>query len=262
MILDTLTVTAAGKSLIAAAVAQGGRVVFTRCAVGNGVGNSDMESMTAITDEVGEYTIEAVRATDVAAIVVVKEAAIGTAYYLREIGLFAKLGEGSEILFASARESENPEYIQPIGSTSRDVSYTMQFTMVNAADAVVQMASAQYIKEMQKGKPNGVASLDESGKVPKDQLPDSDPVTLESLGAAPKAHTHAATDIGAAPKEHTHAASTISAGTFASTEVCAKSGTEYWTSRVRNIVLLDGMLADESVVTMYCGNGDIALIYE
>ena len=249
MILDTLTVTAAGKSLIAAAVAQGGRVVFTRCAVGNGVGNSDMESMTAITDEVGEYTIEAVSATDVAAIVVVKEAAIGTAYYLREIGLFAKLGEGSEILFAAARESENPEYIQPIGSTSRDVSYTMQFTMVNAADAVVQMASAQYIKEMQKGKPNGVASLDESGKVPKDQLPDSDPVTLESLGAA--------------PKEHTHSASNIGAGTFAG-HVSVPQGNymTYETAHVLNVALLDGMWADKSVVSLYCGDGDLAMIYE
>lgn len=244
MILDTLTVTAAGKSLIAAAVAQGGRVVFTRCAVGNGVGNSDMESMTAITDEVGEYTIEAVSATDVAAIVVVKEAAIGTAYYLREIGLFAKLGEGSEILFASARESENPEYIQPIGSTSRDVSYTMQFTMVNAADAVVQMASAQYIKEMQKGKPNGVASLDESGKVPKDQLPDSEPVTLGSLGAAPKKHSHAASD--------------ISAGTFAGTVYANNLLTDYFTSCVRNISIDDY----EPVAGMTYFDGDISLVYE
>lgn len=245
MILDTLTVTAAGKSLIAAAVAQGGQVAFTRCAVGNGVGNSDMESMTAITDEVGEYTIEAVSATDAAVVVVVKETAITTAYYLREIGLFAKLGEGSEILFAVARESESSEYIQPSGSTARDVSYTMQFTMVNAADAVVQMASVQYIKEMQKGQPNGVASLDASGKVPKEQLTDSEPVTLESLGAA--------------PKEHTHAASDISAGTFAGQVSAPVSDwMDYEMAYVRN-----------AVITMYppdagmgYNNGDLAFIYE
>lgn len=249
MILDTLTVTAAGKSMIAAALAQSGKVIFTRCAVGSGVGNSDMESMTSIAGEVGEYTIEAVSATDAAVVVVVKEAPMSAAYYLREIGLFAKLGEGSEILFAAARESENPEYIQPVGSTARDVSYAMQFTMVNAVDAVVQMASVQYIKEMQKGKPNGVASLDESGKVPKEQLPDSDPVTVESLGAAPAQHQHSASNIGA--------------GTFAgNVRVPQSDGMDYETPRVRNITLLDAGMHSQPLAGMDYQDGDIAFLYE
>lgn len=61
----------------------------------------------------------------------------------------------------------------------------------------------------------------------------------------------------------THPASMISAGTFAGHVSAPQSDyMTYETPFVRNIVLLDGMWADESIVTMYCGNGDIALIYE
>lgn len=62
---------------------------------------------------------------------------------------------------------------------------------------------------------------------------------------------------------HTQSASTITSGIFVgNVAVPQTSGMAYESPLVRNIALLDGMWADESVVTMYCGNGDIALIYE
>lgn len=171
MILDTLTPTALGNALIASALAQGGKIVFTRCAVGSGIGGGDIKSMTSVAEEVGEYAIEAVTASDVSAVVVVKETTFSEPYYLREIGLFAKLGEGNEILFAAAREEESPEYIQPDGSALRDVSYTMQFMFSEASNVVVEMASVRYVRESQKGQPGGIPTLDENAKIPHEQIP-------------------------------------------------------------------------------------------
>lgn len=183
MILDTLTPTELGNNLIATALAQGGKITFTRCAVGSGLSGGSIESMTAIADEVGEYTIEAVTVSATSAIIVVKETEMPEAYYLREIGLFAKLGEGSEILFAAARETENPEYIQPGGSSVRDVSYTLQFTISNADNVVVKVASVLYIRESQKGVPGGIATLDNNGTIPKGQIPALSYIPVEEKGA-------------------------------------------------------------------------------
>ena len=62
---------------------------------------------------------------------------------------------------------------------------------------------------------------------------------------------------------HTQSASTITSGTFAGHVSAPQSDyMTYETPFVRNIALLDGAWNDESIVTMYCGDGDIALIYE
>ena len=101
----------------------------------------------------------------------------------------------------------------------------------------------------------------------------ADPIVPSDIGAADETHAAqhkkdgadpiAPSDIGAADEEHTHAASDISAGTFAGHVAVPKGDyMTYETPYVRNAVLLDGMWADESVVSQYCGDGDFALIYE
>ena len=70
-------------------------------------------------------------------------------------------------------------------------------------------------------------------------------------------------NIGAAPKEHTHAASDISAGTFAG-NVSVPNESDNYIARVRNIVMLEyieGMQTEPSVGYDY-SEGDIALMYE
>lgn len=60
-----------------------------------------------------------------------------------------------------------------------------------------------------------------------------------------------------ATKEHTHAASGITAGTFKDTGVLAKNGSDYSTSRIRNISLVSELdtlptgLEDGSIVMVY-----------
>lgn len=59
-------------------------------------------------------------------------------------------------------------------------------------------------------------------------------------------------------KKHNHSASDISGGTFQTTDVCAASGSDYWSDRLRNIVI-DQF---EPVAGMTFYDGDIGLVYE
>lgn len=64
---------------------------------------------------------------------------------------------------------------------------------------------------------------------------------------------------GKAASSHNQDASTITSGTFASTDVKAKSGTDYSTARVRNIQAgTEDLTAGSSALA----NGDIYLVYE
>lgn len=66
-------------------------------------------------------------------------------------------------------------------------------------------------------------------------------------------------DIGAAEADHGHAASDITDGEFAGTDVRAKTGTDYTTSRIRNI---EASTTDLTAGVSSLPSGDIYLVYE
>ena len=73
-------------------------------------------------------------------------------------------------------------------------------------------------------------------------------------------NTLAAAQVAAnAPAAHTQAASTITAGTFAATAICAKTGTDYTTARIRNIYANTSAMTASSTAL---ASGDIYLQYE
>lgn len=68
-----------------------------------------------------------------------------------------------------------------------------------------------------------------------------------------------AADVGAAAAIHTHAASQVTAGTFPATDIKAATGTDYTTSRIRNIrASTTDLMAGSSALS----NGEIYLVYE
>lgn len=64
---------------------------------------------------------------------------------------------------------------------------------------------------------------------------------------------------GKAPSSHNQAASTITEGTFPTTAIYAKTGTDYTTARIRNIKASTTDLAAE---TSSLSSGDIYIVYE
>lgn len=130
---------------------------------------------------------------------------------------------------------------------------------------------------------NQFAQLDESGKLPVDSLPpgakDTAAEILEKLKTvdgtgsgldadlldgkhasefAASNHTHTPSSIGAASASHTHPASQITAGTLP-TGVLASGGTDYTTSRLRNI---KASTSDLSAGSSSLASGEIYLVYE
>lgn len=97
----------------------------------------------------------------------------------------------------------------------------------------------------------------------------ADAIAPADIGAA--ATTHAAqhktggsdalkpSDIGAAEADHGHTASKITDGEFAGTNVRAKNGTDYTTSRIRNI---QASTTDLTAGVSGLPSGDIYLVYE
>lgn len=97
----------------------------------------------------------------------------------------------------------------------------------------------------------------------------ADAIAPADIGAAAASHAaqHKAggkdalkpSDIGAAEADHGHAASKITDGEFAGTNVRAKTGTDYTTSRIRNI---QASTTDLTAGVSGLPSGDIYLVYE
>lgn len=72
-------------------------------------------------------------------------------------------------------------------------------------------------------------------------------------------HTHTPANIGAAASSHTQAASSITTGTFPTTAIYAAAGTDYTTSRIRNI---RASTTDLTAGSSTLSNGELYLVYE
>lgn len=135
----------------------------------------------------------------------------------------------------------------------------------------------------QKGKAGGIASLNASGKVPPEQLPQMDydakgsaaavqgnldqhtgnksnphGVTAQQVGARPDSWTPTASEVGAAPASHTHPVGQVT-GTLpiakGGTGVSSMTGTDYATNRPRGMVI-------QSSVPSSVPNGCIVGVYQ
>lgn len=84
-------------------------------------------------------------------------------------------------------------------------------------------------------------------------------ITPESIGAATSGHKHSYSDVGAAPASHGHPASAITEGTFPTTNIKAKTGTDYTTARVRNIQFGTADLVEGSSTL---ASGDMYFVYK
>ena len=84
-------------------------------------------------------------------------------------------------------------------------------------------------------------------------------VAIENGGTGATTASEALTNLGAAPSSHKHSASDITTGTFPTTAIYAKTGTDYTTARIRNI---KASTTDLTAGTSTLSSGDIYLVYE
>lgn len=157
---------------------------------------------------------------------------LDTAYSLYQIGVYCKHTDSDEeFLYLIAQcETDKPDNIPAKTDTVASFSYNLYIQHEGTTQFEVTVNQPGVISVNMLGKPNGVATLDNSGKVPSEQIPSleyaakkhasqhatggSDPITHESIGAAPSTHAsqHATSgrdpitpaSIGAATSGHTH----------------------------------------------------------
>lgn len=119
-------------------------------------------------------------------------------FYFRELALYAKAGEdGDEVLFSYGNAGEMADYMPAYTSgTPVQRQIDLAFYVGNDAQVDLTIADGVYVTMDQLqveldsaltdqiGQPNGIASLDSSGKVPSDQLPAMNYIPTSEKGAA------------------------------------------------------------------------------
>lgn len=206
-----------GAEMAAAAVAQSKSLTVTRAVAGSGNTASSATALSQIRQEIalvsksvkaGACVIEALLEAEQAA----------EKYTLTEIGLYAKVGSGTEALYKVFRMDEGL-MVEP----ETDLSITFFLT-----EQVLLAGQVQVV-------------LSKQGFVTAESLSSQLEIKSEALRAEINAHkedssAHASLFAGKAEKVHTHPAGQIQAGTLAG-RVAANSNTDYAVEQVRNIIL-------------------------
>ena len=213
----TGTYTAAGAEMTAQALAAGSGLTITRVEAGAG---TTAASATALANICQTPTLMRKQAGNGACVleVLLNSGDAQAAYTLRELGVYARLGNGTEKLYQIFRLDEGLS-IEP----QTDLGITFYLTERILPAETVQVVLAQ----------EGYITAESCSSAISD--------TAAESAAALNAHETAASAHQAlfnekANASHTHSAGNITAGTFGGRMV-SPADTAYTTAQVRNIVL-------------------------
>lgn len=163
--------TDAGLAAVAAAAQAGDQVQITHLAIGDGGGMeyAPDSAQTSLKNErwrgaVASYTRDGNHFTVTAHMPAETEA-----FVVRELALF--LSDGT--CFAVANAPSVPHQ-PPVDGVGTEFETIMPFAVENADSVTVAVDPTGGIPWSMVGQPNGVAGLDETGKVPESQLPELD----------------------------------------------------------------------------------------
>lgn len=199
--------TDSGLAAIAAATQAGAQAKVTHLAIGDGGGEeyAPDSAQTSLKNErwrgaVASYTRDGNRFTIIAHMPAETEA-----FVVRELALFLEDGT----CFAVANAPSIPHQ-PPVGGVGTEFETIMPFVVDNADSVTVVVDPTGGIPWSMVGQPNGVAGLDETGKVPMSQLPELDFDAAGSAAAVQRqleAHT--------ADKNNPHGVTAAQVGAFA-----------------------------------------------
>lgn len=288
----------AGRNLMAKLIATGRPLTYSSVKVGDGVlGGRLVSGLTELIGPKKSFPISATptRSGDgrwnVTAIF--NNADIDQDFWWREWGVFATDPDtGQEVLVAYANAGDTADYVHVWtgGDDSSYVEEQITCACVVSSELTVEavLDTSQLLTPLEafeahrddKGNPHGVTTEQigaakaghthtpaEAGAAPAGHThtaadvgaaPANHTHTAAQVGAAPSNHSHTAAQVGAAPASHSHAAGQVTAGTLAA-GVLASYGTDYGTSRLRNI---RAGTADLTPGVSALNNGEIYLVYE
>ena len=191
-----ITVTTAGAALLSRAAA-GEELVFTRGQFGSGIVTGSYTARTALNSPVCYTSLDAATAADgVLSVPLLFSNKSGdsflSAFTINEIGLFGKVGSGSETLIAYANAGSAGNGIAIPGDTLTELSYVFKIAYSGTANVTVSASSITYVQK--------------------------EYVDAQLTGKANTSHTHVTSDItdlqtaldAKAAKSHTHTASEVS----------------------------------------------------
>lgn len=171
-------------------VQMGKTLIPTRIVIGSGriPAGKTARTMTEVASPVTELTIsKKQKSNDGTAIFggVYSNESITSDFYFRELALFAKAGDdGEEVLFSYGNAGEMADYM-PAYTSGTPVQRVIDLAIYVGNDTQVDLTIADglYIPTDEKGVAGGVATLDSSGKVPEDQLPEMNYIPTDEKGA-------------------------------------------------------------------------------
>ena len=132
-----ITTTQLGKNMIAESFRTKKGIIFTKVALGEGLLNSgNINDLTNLVSKIvdGEVsTINTISTSEIEVVSTINNRALTRGYYARELGLFAKLGEGGqEKLFAYTNAGADASYV-PSNSSIDEKIITITIGIGNAS---------------------------------------------------------------------------------------------------------------------------------
>lgn len=184
-------------------VQMGATLIPTKIVMGSGrlPAGKTTRTMTAVVTPVATLTITKKQKSNDGTVIfggVYSNQDITSDFYFRELALYAKAGEsGEEVLFSYGNAGETADYM-PAYTSGTPVQRQIDLAVYVGNDTQVDLTIAdgvyvtmdQLETELDSaltdkiGQPNGIASLDSTGKVPSSQLPAMDYIPTSEKGAA------------------------------------------------------------------------------
>ena len=177
-IVNNLVITRQGALLLNLLKVRKG--TFTRLVIGEGYCYDDLTEVKSIITPVVSLNIKSYDEDKANGIVTLKTDFDNTMadkdFWYRELGIMAKDDEtGEEILFAYGNANELAEFIPKAQASKATIRKSLILPInvgnTDSITVIIDSSFDSYQIKAEKGKPDGYASLDESGLVPKEQLP-------------------------------------------------------------------------------------------
>lgn len=137
--MDGSITTNKGIALIAKLLASKGALEITRVAVGDGTPPSNPATLNGLVHELKNANIESLdnpQNGEAKIVVTVSSIGVTTGFFIKEIGVFAKDTDGSEILYSYAGFSDNPQWIRPESAAVTNVATYDLNTVVDRVSSV------------------------------------------------------------------------------------------------------------------------------